>query len=163
MFITRIATKEDMPAALELIRELAIFEKEPEAVEVTVAQLQNDGFGEQPLFKAIVAEAEGKVVGLALFYYRYSTWKGKTIHLEDLIVNNNYRGTGIGQALFTDVINYGYQQKVKRIEWAVLDWNEPAIKFYEKNGAKVLRDWDVVQMDEQGIKTYINTISNANF
>lgn len=163
MLTIRLATENDMSQVLQLIQELAIFEKEPDAVEVTVEDLKNDGFGTTPAFTAFVAEKEGAVVGLALFYYRYSTWKGKTIHLEDLIVTETARGNGVGKALLTEVIKYGYAKKVKRIEWNVLDWNTPAIEFYESNGAAVLRDWDVVQLNEQGIQNYINRLGDANF
>ncbi|MCX2681094.1 GNAT family N-acetyltransferase [Galbibacter sp. EGI 63066] len=154
-YTIRTAVKEDMNQVLELIRELAIFEKEPDAVEVTVADLQRDGFGDKPAFHCFVAEADNKIEGIALVYDRYSTWKGKTIHLEDLIVRESRRGTGLGSALFAQVIQYGHEQGVKRIEWAVLDWNDPAINFYEKNGANVMRDWDTVQLDEEGIKNFI--------
>lgn len=154
-YTIRNAKKEDMPAVLGLIKELATFELEPEAVVVTADDLMRDGFGNNPLFHCFVAEVNKEIVGMALVYPRYSTWKGPTVHLEDLIVKESMRGTGLGSALFSEVIKYGHQKGVRRIEWNVLDWNEPAIKFYEKNGAKVLRDWDVAQMDEQGIQNYI--------
>ncbi|GLB52692.1 N-acetyltransferase [Neptunitalea chrysea] len=163
MFEIRLATKNNMKQVHNLINELAIFEKEPDAVEVTVEDLITDGFGENPSFISFVAVEKEQVVGLALFYYRYSTWKGKTIHLEDLIVTESCRGKGIGKALLTEVIQYGYNEGVKRIEWNVLDWNTPAIDFYKSNGAKVLRDWDVVQLSEEGIKNYINRLNHANF
>lgn len=149
----------DMPAVLELIQELADFEKEPDAVEVTIADLEQDGFGGSPLFKTFVAELDGEIVGMALFYPRYSTWKGPTIHLEDLIVKKNKRGLNIGRALYTKVIEFGYKKGVKRIEWVVLDWNTPAIEFYKKTGAIVLDDWNTAQMDEQAIKKYLETNS----
>ena len=151
----RNARKEDMTQVLQLIKELAVFEREPDAVEISVEELQRDGFGPQPAFHCFVAEIDEKIAGMALVYPRYSTWKGKAIHLEDLIVSENMRGGGIGSELFTAVIKYSYKKGVKRIEWNVLDWNEPAITFYEKNGATVLREWDVVQLNEQGIKNYI--------
>lgn len=154
-YTIRNAKKDDMPAVLGLIKELATFELEPEAVVVTADDLMRDGFGNQPLFHCFVAEVNAEIVGMALVYPRYSSWKGPTVHLEDLIVKESMRGTGLGSALFAEVIKYGRQKGVRRIEWNVLDWNEPAIKFYEKNGAKVLRDWDVAQMDEQGIENYI--------
>ncbi|ETN94297.1 GNAT family N-acetyltransferase [Zhouia amylolytica] len=154
-YTIRQAHKEDMSSVRELIQELADFEKEPNAVEVTVEDLIEDGFGAHPAFHCFVAEVNGKIVGMALVYQRYSTWKGKTVHLEDLIVSEKMRGTGLGSALFAEVIKYGHQKGVKRIEWAVLDWNEPAITFYEKNGADVMRDWDTVQMNEQAIKNFI--------
>jgi GNAT superfamily N-acetyltransferase len=145
----------DMPAVLSLIQELAVFEKEPDAVVVTVADLERDGFGENPLFQTFVAETNGEIIGMALYYYRYSTWKGKTIHLEDLIVREAHRGTGAGLALYTEIMKQGQKDGVRRIEWNVLDWNEPAIRFYEKSGAKVLEDWRVVQMNEEGIKRFL--------
>ena len=154
-FNIRNANKNDMPRVLELIKELALFEKEPEAVEVTVEDLQNDGYGDNPKFHCFVAEVNSKVEGIALIYNRYSTWKGKAIHLEDLIVSEAMRGTGMGTALLDEVIKYAHKLGVKRVNWEVLDWNEPAIDFYEKKGAKVMRDWDVVQMSEESIKNYI--------
>ena len=155
--IIRKATKNDMPSVLELIQELATFEKEPDAVVVTVDDLVRDGFSENPLFQCFVAEEENEIVGMALYYYRYSTWKGKTIHLEDLIVKENKRGTGAGFALYKEIIKQGKAENVRRIEWNVLDWNTPAIDFYEKSGAKVLDDWRVVHMDEEGIERFLNT------
>jgi GNAT superfamily N-acetyltransferase len=154
--IIRKALKKDMPCMLDLIQELAIFEKEPDAVVVTVDDLVRDGFSEQPLFQCFVAEVENEIIGMALFYYRYSTWKGKTIHLEDLIVKESKRGTGAGFALYKEIIQQGKAENVRRIEWNVLDWNTPAIDFYEKSGAKVLGDWRVVHMDENGITNFLN-------
>ncbi|WP_291132436.1 GNAT family N-acetyltransferase [Flavobacterium sp. UBA7682] len=163
----RKGTKNDMKAVLDLIRELAVFEKEPDAVVVTVADLERDGFGENPLFFTFVAEVDGdpsdseqakQIVGMALYYYRYSTWKGKTIHLEDLIVKEKMRGTGLGFALYTKIMEQGKSDNVRRIEWNVLDWNTPAVEFYKKSGAKVLEDWDVVQMDEQGISNFLRDL-----
>lgn len=154
----RSAKIEDMAAVLELIYELAIYEKEPEAVEVTVSDLERDGFGSVPLFKCFVAEIEGQVKGIALVYNRYSTWKGPIIHLEDLIVNKAYRGTGVGTALLNEVVKYGHSKGAKRINWEVIDWNDPAIAFYESKGATVLRDWDVVQLDEVAIQSYLDKI-----
>lgn len=151
----RKATQTDMPFVLNLIRELAAFEREPEAVVVTVDDLIRDGFSEPPLFNCLVAENENTIIGMALFYYRYSTWKGKTIHLEDLIVKADQRGTGAGFALYQEIIKQGGKDKVRRIEWNVLDWNAPAIAFYEKSGAKVLKDWRVVHMDENGMKQFL--------
>lgn len=157
-FTIRDSVKEDMPQVLGLINELAKFENEANAVAVTIEDLVRDGFGEQPLFHCFVAEVENKIVGLALVYPRYSTWKGPVIHLEDLIVTKKMRGSGLGSGLLTEVVKYGYGLGVKRISWEVLDWNEPAIKFYEAKGANVMRDWDVVQLDEAGIKRFINSI-----
>ena len=148
----------DMPLVLELIKELAHFEKEAEAVEISVTDLEKDGFGNSPLFKTFVAEIGQEIVGMALFYPRYSTWKGPTIHLEDLIVKKSKRGLNIGSSLYNEVIKYGNTLGVKRIEWVVLDWNTPAIEFYKKTGAHILDDWKTVQMDEQAIKNYLETL-----
>ena len=153
----RKATKNDMSSVLELIQELATFEKEPDAVVVTVDDLVRDGFSENPLFQCFVAEVDGEIIGMALYYYRFSTWKGKTIHLEDLIVKENKRGTGAGFALYKEIIKQGKAENVRRIEWNVLDWNTPAIDFYKKSGAKVLDDWRVVHMDDKGIEHFLNT------
>ncbi len=146
----------DMSAVLDLITELAIFEKEPDAVVITTEDLVRDGFSENPLFYTFVAEVNNEIIGVALYYYRFSTWKGKTIHLEDLIVKENSRGTGAGFALYSEIIKQGKKDNVRRIEWNVLDWNTPAIEFYEKSGAKVLNDWRVAQMDEKGIEAFLN-------
>ena len=154
----RKGEKKDMKAVLELIQELATFEKESHAVEVTVADLENDGFGEDPLFYTFVAEVNGNIVGIALYYYRYSTWKGKTIHLEDLIVKEDMRGSGVGFDLYTKIIEQAKIDKVRRIEWAVLDWNISAIEFYQKSGARILEDWRVAQMDENGINEFLSKI-----
>lgn len=147
--------REDLPQILELIRELAAFEKEPDAVEVTVTELEREGLGENPLFTCFVAEENGKIEGMALVYFRFSTWKGRTVHLEDLIVRQEKRGTGLGGALYKKVIEYALEQGVKRCEWVVLDWNTPAIEFYERSGATVLTDWNTVQMDEESMKRFL--------
>lgn len=151
----RLATIKDMPRVLELINELAIFEKEPEAVEVTISDLENDGFGDDPKFTCFVMEVSSRVEGIALVYPRYSTWKGEVLHLEDLIVSEASRGKGIGTQLLNAVVQYAKEKGVKRVGWEVLDWNENAIKFYESKGANVMRDWDVVQLDEDGIENYL--------
>ena len=154
----RLATKQDMPRVLELIQELAIFEKEPDAVEVTLSDLEQDGFGINPKFTCFVVEIEGNVEGIALVYTRYSTWKGEVLHLEDLIVSEKCRGKGLGSRLLDTVVKYGKEKGVRRISWEVLDWNEPAIEFYEKKGANVMRDWDVVHLDQQAIENYLKAI-----
>lgn len=157
-YLIREALVADMPQVLKLIQELATFEKEDNAVELSVEDLKRDGFGEKKLFHCFVAEHENIIIGMALVYPRYSTWKGAVIHLEDLIVNEKYRGTGTGSALLTEVVKYGYNLGVKRISWEVLDWNEPAIAFYESKGANVMRDWDVVQLSQEGIQNFINNL-----
>jgi GNAT superfamily N-acetyltransferase len=162
--IIRKVTPQDMKAVLGLIIELAVFEKEPNAVIISEDDLIRDGFSEQPLFSTFVAEIEStskdnkltkEIIGVALYYNRYSTWKGKTIHLEDLVVKESHRGTGAGFALYSKIIKQGHKQGVNRIEWNVLDWNEGAIAFYEKSGAHILKDWYVVQMDASGIQNFV--------
>jgi GNAT superfamily N-acetyltransferase len=151
----RKGKKEDMHGVLALIQELAVFEKEPDAVLITEEDLIRDGFGANPLFQVFVAEVEKEIVGIALYYYRYSTWKGKTIHLEDLVVKDSMRGTGLGYALYSEIIKQAKKDQVRRIDWNVLDWNTPAIDFYEKSGAKVLDEWRVAQMDEAAINYFV--------
>ena len=155
----RNAVSEDMEQVLNLITELAIFEKEPNAVEITAANLQAKGFGSSPEFHCFVAESDQKIIGIALVYTRFSTWKGTVLHLEDLIVSDKMRGHGVGSALLDQVILHGADLGVKRICWEVIDWNTPAIDFYEQKGARVMRDWNVVQLDAQGIKNYISKIN----
>lgn len=157
-FNIRKATKTDMSQVLDLINELAVFEKEPDAVEITVEDLLQNGFGNQPSFQCFVAEIDNKIEGIALVYPRFSTWKGKVLHLEDLIVSQNRRGLGLGSALLDEVVKYGAALGVKRISWEVLNWNEPAIAFYERKGADIKRDWNVVHLTEEGIKNYISKI-----
>ncbi|WP_299098453.1 GNAT family N-acetyltransferase [uncultured Winogradskyella sp.] len=155
----RLAQKQDMPRVLELIQELAIFEKESDAVEVSISDLENDGFGAQPKFICFVMEVDNVIEGIALVYSRYSTWKGEVLHLEDLIVSEKCRGKGLGTLLLDTVVQYAKQIQVKRVSWEVLDWNENAIKFYESKGANVMRDWNVVQLDEKGIENYLSIIN----
>lgn len=157
-YLIRDASVADMPQVLALINELAAFENEADAVEVAIDDLVSDGFGAQKKFHCFVAEQKGTIVGLALVYPRYSTWKGTVIHLEDLIVTEKMRGSGVGTALLNRVVVYGHELGVKRISWEVLDWNEPAIRFYESKGANVMRDWDVVHLNEQGIRAYLDNI-----
>lgn len=145
-----------MKDVLGLIQELAAFENEPDAVLITVDDLIRDGFGTVPLFHVFVAEVENQIAGIALYYYRYSTWKGKTIHLEDLVIKEKMRGTGLGYALYSEIIKQGKKDNVRRIEWNVLDWNTPAIEFYVKSGAKILADWKVAQMSEEAINYFVD-------
>ncbi|MEA1785753.1 GNAT family N-acetyltransferase [Arenibacter sp. GZD96] len=154
----REARAEDMPQVSKLIQELADFEHESGAVEITAEDLVQDGFQKHKRFHCFVAEAEAVIVGMALVYMRYSTWKGPVLHLEDLIITKKMRGSGLGTALLTEVVKYGKRLGVKRICWEVLDWNEPAITFYESKGAHVKRDWDVVHLDEKGIENFIQNI-----
>lgn len=154
-YTIRKAVANDVDSIFRLINELAIFENEPAAVIITPESLREDGFGAVPKFDCFIAESTEEVLGIALVYMRYSTWKGEVLHLEDLIVSEKARGKGIGGALLTEVIKFGNDLGVKRIGWEVIDWNTPAIEFYEHIGANVMRDWHVVQLDEKGIENYL--------
>lgn len=154
----RLAIKQDMSRVLELIQELATYEKEEHAVEISISDLEKDGFGLSPKFSCFVLEVDNTIEGIALVYPRYSTWKGEILHLEDLIVSEKSRGKGLGTQLLDAVVKHAKQLGVKRVSWEVLDWNETAIKFYESKGANVMRDWDVVQLDESGITNYLNQL-----
>ena len=131
----------DLEQVLGLVKELAIYEKAPNEVEVTLAEMHNWGFGKDKVFEFFVAEHEHKIIGIALYYYKYSTWKGKCLFLEDIIVTEAYRRYGLGSKLFNEVALVAKQQQVRRMEWQVLDWNEPAINFYKKYSAHLDAEW----------------------
>jgi len=154
----RPAEKQDSEAILRLIQELAVFEKEPESVLLTVSDIERYGFGSSPLFQCLVAQVEQQAIGMALYYQRFSTWKGPTYHLEDLIVTEAYKGKGIGTQLYTAFIQMAYESGVERIEWNVLDWNTPAVGFYEKSGATVLHDWSSVQMHKAEMEAFLKNV-----
>lgn len=137
----RPALKPDMPAVLALVKELAEYEKAPNDVIVTVADLERDGFGEHPVFWCFVAEKGNRIVGMALYYINYSTWKGPCIFLEDIIVTQSERKSGIGKLLFEKVLETAKMKNAKRMSWQVLDWNTPAIEFYRKYQPEVLNEW----------------------
>ena len=154
-FIIRYGEQRDMSSVLKLVKELAVFEKEPNAVKVTVDDLIVNGFKDNPAFFTFVAELEGIIVGMALFYNRFSTWEGPSLHLEDLIVTEKFRGKGIGKALYDKVLDFALQKGIKRVEWVVLDWNKPAIAFYKSTGAIMLEDWNICQINNQSIMKYL--------
>lgn len=156
IFTVREGRQKDVQSVFDLILELAIFEKQPQAVDITVDDLLRDGFSEHPKFKFFVAEEDDKIIGLALIYERYSTWKGRTIHLEDLIVTQSKRQLGVGKALYTAFLKYAHSLGVKRVGWEVIDWNTNAINFYKSTGATILEDWSVVQMDSEGLEKFID-------
>jgi GNAT superfamily N-acetyltransferase len=138
----RRAGKEDCGAMLELIKELAVYEKAPDEVTVNFDHFVESGFGENPVWWAFVAEAKQKVVGFALYYIRYSTWKGQRMYLEDILVNEEFRGKGIGKLLFDRLIAEAKEKKWNGMVWQVLEWNEPAINFYKKfEGVKFDDEW----------------------
>lgn len=137
----RKAKKEDCAQMMNLIKELAEYEKAPDEVTVSIEEFEDSGFGENPVWKAFVAESGDEIIGISLFYIRYSTWKGRRLYLEDLIVTEKMRGTGIGKKLFDETIDYGKSQNYHGMVWQVLDWNEPAIDFYKKYNAKFDGEW----------------------
>ena len=137
----RVATKADIPDLLHLIKELAIFEKAPNEVINTPELMEKDGFGENNIFDAFVAETDDHVIGMAITYFRYSTWKGKRLYLEDLIVTEKSRGLGAGQLLFQHCIQFGKESECNGMVWQVLDWNEPAIDFYKSYNANLDGGW----------------------
>lgn len=126
---------------MELIHELAVYEKAPQEVTVSMEHFTESGFGEKPVWWAIVAEENGKILGMALYYIRYSTWKGQAMYLEDIIVTEKARGRGIGKMLFDNLIREAKEKKFNRIIWQVLEWNEPAIRFYRKYNADFDAEW----------------------
>ena len=137
----RRATKEDCPRLLELIRELADYERAPEEVTVTIEHFTDSGFGPHPVWWAFVATVDGRVEGFALYYIRYSTWKGQRLYLEDFVVTQEMRGKGLGKLLFERVLEEMKEKKFKGMVWQVLDWNEPAINFYQKYQARFDAGW----------------------
>ena len=152
MPVIRKATRADVPAILALVRELAVYEREPDAVIATEADFLRDGFGESPAFFVLVALDEGaqsaSVVGFALYFFSYSTWVGRRcLYLEDLFVQPAHRGKGAGIALMAALAKEAIAQDCRRFVWQVLDWNEPAIAFYERLGARVLREWLTVRLE----------------
>jgi len=139
--IIRPAVEADGVRMLELIRELAIVEKAPDEVTVSMEEFLDAGFGKNPIWGAFVAEVDEKIVGISLYYIRYSTWKGRRLYLEDLIVTESMRGYGIGKQLFEETLNLGKSQGYHGMVWQVLDWNEPAIQFYKKYKADFDAAW----------------------
>ncbi len=137
----RNATKADLPEVLALIQELATYERAPQEVTVTLEDLETDGFGAKPIYTIILAEENEQISGMAFYYYAYSTWKGKCIFLEDIIVKEPLRGKGIGKLLFDAVVLKCKEENAARLMWQVLDWNEPAINFYNKYNAVLDPTW----------------------
>ena len=152
--IIRKGNKEDLPRLLELIHELADFEKAPDAVTNTVPEMERDGFGPNPVFGFHVAEADGIVVGIALYFTKYSTWKGKGLYLDDLVVTKAFRGKGIGRRLLDAFMTEAKAMGAKQVHWQVLDWNTHAIDFYKKVGASVEKEWLDCKLDEEQVRQY---------
>jgi GNAT superfamily N-acetyltransferase len=137
----REGRKEDLPRVLELVRELAEFERAPHEVINTVSLMEEDGFGPNPIYGFFVCENDKGIVGLSLFYWRYSTWKGKRLYLEDIIVTESERGKGMGKLLFERTMQKALDEKCSGMMWQVLDWNESAITFYQKYGTNMSQEW----------------------
>jgi GNAT superfamily N-acetyltransferase len=141
----RVATEADIPAILELIHALAIYEREPDAVQIGEAELRRDGFGPRPLFECLIADDDGEAAGFALYFPIYSTWRGPSLHLEDLFVQPSHRGRGIGKALLARVAAIALERGCARMQWDVLDWNTSAIDFYHSRGAIMLESWRIMR------------------
>ena len=139
--IIRKADREDCPRLLELIKELALFEKAPQEVTVTLNEFEDSGFGQTPVWEAYVAELDGNIEGMVLYYVRYSTWKGRRLYLEDLIVTERHRGKGMGKMLFEKALLVSQESGYSGMVWQVPDWNEPAINFYKKYKADFDPGW----------------------
>jgi len=139
--VIRKGEKKDLPGVLALIHELAEFEQAPDAVTNTVADMEQDGFGEHPVFNLYVAEHEEKVVGIAIYFIKYSTWKGKGLYLDDLMVTEKYRSKGIGKLLFDEYVKEAKRINAKQLHWQVLDWNARAIDFYKRLNARIEPEW----------------------
>jgi GNAT superfamily N-acetyltransferase len=148
----RPATADDVPVILALIRELATYEREPDAVVATEEDIRREGFGRAPSFHVLIAERSGEPVGFALYFFTYSTWRGRRcLHLEDLFVRPEHRGHGLGLALMRALAREAVSQGCPRFVWQVLDWNEPSIVFYEKLGAQIQRQWLTVRLEGEAL------------
>ncbi|HEX8656014.1 MAG TPA: GNAT family N-acetyltransferase [Hymenobacter sp.] len=151
----RRGVEADLPQVLALIQELAAYEQAPEAVTNTLAAMQRDGFGPAPIFGFFVLEnSADEIIGLALFYTAYSTWKGRMLYLEDLVVTESARGSGLGKLLFDAVVAEARAIGAIRLKWQVLNWNEPAIAFYKKLGAAIEDEWLNGNLDEVKLASY---------
>ncbi|QQS29206.1 MAG: GNAT family N-acetyltransferase [Sphingobacteriales bacterium] len=155
----RKAVKSDLAQAYRLICELALFEKAPDEVTLTLEQFEKDGFGENPLYFLEVAElvvpnGEKEIAGMALFFYSYSTWKGKILYLDDVIVTEKHRGKGIGKLLIDKVFKFAKEHEVKQVRWHVLDWNTPAINFYRQLGMSLEPEWITCKYSQSQIEQY---------
>ncbi|NHE59451.1 GNAT family N-acetyltransferase [Cyclobacterium plantarum] len=159
MYTVREGKKEDLPAIFDLIKELALYEKAPEEVTNTLEMMEKDGFGPQPVFGffVVVRDEDQSIIGTAIYYFRYSTWKGKRLYLEDYIITEQERGKGAGKLLFERVLAKSLEEKCTGMMWQVLDWNEPAIKFYEKYGASFEEEWLNCHLQAEEITSLIQS------
>ncbi len=147
----RTAAPDDVPAILDLIRELAEYEKSGHEVRNSVEQMLADGFGDKPIYGCFVAEVDRQIIGIAVYYFRYSTWKGKRLWLEDIIVTRDHRGKGFGKKLFLRVLQYSLEQDCTGVMWQVLNWNEPSIAFYKHHGARLDAEWINCHLEKEQI------------
>lgn len=154
MYTIREGKTEDLPRVLELVKELALYEKAPEQVTNTLEMMQEDGFGPNPIYGLFVAEknSTGEIIGISIFYYRYSTWKGKRLYLEDIVVTETERGHGAGKLLFDRTMLKCIEANCTGMMWQVLDWNTPAINFYQKYGAELDSGWINCNLQSEDIK-----------
>jgi GNAT superfamily N-acetyltransferase len=153
----RTGTKQDLPRVLELVKELALYERAPHEVTNTVERMEKDGFGPNPIYGLFVAENARGIVGISIYYWRYSTWKGKRLYLEDIIVTEKERGSGIGKLLFDRTMQHALDEECTGMLWQVLDWNEPAINFYKKYySAKLDGEWINCSLEAEDIKRILN-------
>lgn len=154
----REGRKTDLPRVLELIKELAQFERAPHEVTNTLAMLEEDGFGPRPVYGFFVAETADEIIGLSLYYWRYSTWKGKRLYLEDIIVTESERGKGAGKLLFDRTMQKCLEENCTGLMWQVLEWNEPAINFYKKYGSKLDGEWVNCNLESEQIRKLLSGI-----
>ncbi|MEO5976689.1 MAG: GNAT family N-acetyltransferase [Chryseolinea sp.] len=153
----RVGRRDDLPQVFELVKELALFEKAPHEVTNTIEKMELDGFGPNPVYGFFVAETNGRIIGLSLYYWRYSTWKGKRLYLEDIIVTEEVRGHGIGKKLFDRTMQHTLDEKCTGMMWQVLDWNEPAINFYKKYGTKLDYEWVNCHLESEQIELLLQS------
>ncbi|HEX5169970.1 MAG TPA: GNAT family N-acetyltransferase [Cyclobacteriaceae bacterium] len=151
--IIREGRKEDLPQVLILVKELALYERSPDQVTNTVAMMEADGFGANPVYGMFVAEKENQIVGISVYYYRYSTWKGKRLYLEDIIVTEQERGSGIGKKLFLRTMKKSLEDNCTGMTWQVLDWNTPAIDFYKRYGSSFDSSWVNCNLESETIRS----------
>ncbi len=152
--LVRPGKAEDIPQVFELIKELAIYEKALDQVETSVEKLTEDAFGSDPLYGLIVAEADHVIVGISIYYYRYSTWKGRRLYLEDILVTEAFRGKGIGTKLFESTARHAHKKGCSGMNWLVLDWNEPGINFYKKFDAYFEPEWKFAGLNADQLEKF---------
>jgi GNAT superfamily N-acetyltransferase len=153
--IIREGTREDLQCVLELIKELAFFENASDQVSNTIEQMEQDGFGLNPIYGFFVVVKDGRIVGLSLYYFRYSTWKGKRLYLEDIIVTEKERGNGLGKLLFEKTMKFALEKNCTGIMWQVLEWNKPAIEFYKKYDARLDSEWLNCHLEAEQISAFL--------